>query len=344
MMVEVRNNKLLQGFHVVVSCALTFVLVYVLSQLINLQELVTRFKRIDLVYLAVFCSLSILGLLFRAIRYLECLRAVEPKISLLTHQAIVITAVRNAFVDFLPARLGEGIYIYLLTRFGVRLRLGVVSFALCLAFDLIVLLLIISAMLFVSPAIAFLSGPSDVLLQWLGALGCAVSLATLFFFRPIAFWLSKLLQIIAKKLSPLRSFCEQCIEYLDQLQQYPQVNKLILLTVGLRVAKYASLLMVLGAVLAAWDVSLLELQLPSAVIAFVAAEASASLPISGVMGFGAYEGVWAYLMADACGAACSALNGVVIAFMVHVITQVFGYSIGFLGLSFVLIREIHRKN
>ena len=64
-------------------------------------------------------------------------------------------------------------------------------------------------------------------------------------------------------------------------------------------------------------------------VAFVSAEASASLPISGLMGFGAYEAVWSLIFSFS---EVEIPSLTVLIFAIHIITQVIGYSLGFLAL------------
>ena len=69
-------------------------------------------------------------------------------------------------------------------------------------------------------------------------------------------------------------------------------------------------------------------------VSFIFAEAAASLPFSGLMGFGAYEGAFSIIM--------KATNNIIpaeitVVFVVHLITQIVGYTIGILGaLAFVI--------
>ena len=69
-------------------------------------------------------------------------------------------------------------------------------------------------------------------------------------------------------------------------------------------------------------------------VGLVAAESSASLPVSGIAGFGAYEGVWAFTF-EFLGfpekiAQLTAISH-------HLFTQLYGYSIGALALMLLLL-------
>jgi uncharacterized membrane protein YbhN (UPF0104 family) len=72
--------------------------------------------------------------------------------------------------------------------------------------------------------------------------------------------------------------------------------------------------------------------------ALIAAEATASLPVSGLAGFGAYEGV---MMAVLTGAGLELKQAALLSFGLHLLTQSIDYSLG--GLALIRLSWLKRK-
>ena len=121
------------------------------------------------------------------------------------------------------------------------------------------------------------------------------------------------------------------------LKKSNHFSLLVALTVVLRSAKYISLYILLLAVLQQWGIGHRQISLAISFLAFVTAEAAASLPISGLMGFGAYEGAWQAIFAISM-VKITAVSSVILA--IHLITQVVGYFLGFLALVWVFAFEL----
>jgi len=110
------------------------------------------------------------------------------------------------------------------------------------------------------------------------------------------------------------------------------------LSLLVRVLKYSGIYALLFALLKPEGYTLAQLHAPSAFLGFCAAEMAASLPFSGVAGFGAYEGTWSLVfqllgfpqeMASASGVSH------------HLLTQVYGYALGLAAL--LAIQIIHKR-
>jgi len=102
-----------------------------------------------------------------------------------------------------------------------------------------------------------------------------------------------------------------------------------LLSVAIKLGKYLSLYLLLMGIAGQWPAAAARLSLHLVIFALVAAEATASLPISGIAGFGAYEGV---MMATFRQAGLSAGQGAMIPFSLHLCTQALDYTLGGLAL------------
>ena len=146
----------------------------------------------------------------------------------------------------------------------------------------------------------------------------------------------------------VREFLDLLLDFGDTVQREMQEIKargsypvLVLLTAGLRAAKYLSLYLLLLAVVAQFNIKPADISPLLSTTAFIGAEASASLPISGLMGFGAYEAAWSAIFSMS-SVSIPSVAGVILA--VHVITQVFGYSLALLGLLVFLIDEFRSRS
>jgi Tol biopolymer transport system component len=59
--------------------------------------------------------------------------------------------------------------------------------------------------------------------------------------------------------------------------------------------------------------------------------------MSGILGFGLYEGVWSTLFSMACGSACLNVPATSVAFSIHLVSQLVGYSVAILSLCAIFM-------
>jgi uncharacterized membrane protein YbhN (UPF0104 family) len=114
------------------------------------------------------------------------------------------------------------------------------------------------------------------------------------------------------------------------------------LSVLIRLGKYLGLYLLVLAVAGQWGPGVTE-KLSFAVVLFalVAAEASASLPISGLAGFGAYEGV---MMLTLRQAGLDPTQAALLPVTVHLITQAIDYTLGSLALLRLSLKNRRRPD
>ena len=293
--------------------------------------------KVDHSFVWIYLAINLTTLLLRAERYRTVLHAMEGR-SPTFPQMLVVTGIRNALVDFLPARLGELSYFYVLNRFGVRLLTGISSFGLCIVFDLFVLGVFVSLFLvdqLLGPMISMVVG---ILLLGSGLWGIGQFDRILSFIieflkkgeslKRARRWLIDKLAVIAEELARVDS---------------PRVlAKIFVLTAVLRAGKYVSLYVLLLGVVAQWGFGIDDIAPAASMVAFVFAEGAASLPISGIMSFGAYEGAWAAVFGLAC-ATCAEIPVMTVSFAVHLITQVVGYTVGLLSLIVFFLFVLRAK-
>lgn len=322
---------------VAISCVLSAALGVALFSETSPGELREVFGQLDVSYLVAFLILSLTGLVLRAIRYamlLEMFLKDAGESSLSFFRVLLVTGVRNAFVDLLPARLGELSYIYLLNRLGVRLASAISTFGICIVLDFIALGIIIAG-----ASLWFeLPGMQSSLLPVIPVDAGRLPYFILFAVGAFAVGYYMLLRLgsILKKLLPMRNrMFAGIVADLETLGRTRGVWKLLVVTIFLRAAKYGGLYFLALSVLAQWNVGSALLNPLLVFAVFIVSEASASLPVSGLMGFGLYEGVWSTLFRTSCGTACSNIPTVTVAFVVHLASQVAGYGIALLFLAVI---------
>ena len=109
--------------------------------------------------------------------------------------------------------------------------------------------------------------------------------------------------------------------------------RIFLLSLLVRLAKYASLGVLLAALLKGSGFGDALLSPSKVFLGIVSSEMSASLPVSGIAGFGAYQGTWsAAFTLLGMPASLAATTGV----SHHLFTQAYGYSLGILALLALL--------
>jgi hypothetical protein len=344
------NHKSSKGWvHGLVSCSVSGLLLFAIFREQSLDEFVQGFKEIKLPWLYGYIGLSLVALLVRAQRYRLIVELSSEETTKQSYGAfLIITAIRNALVDFLPARLGELSFFYVSRRYGVPFSAAMTAFGLCFALDIAVLFGLIVTFFASLPLLSL----QDSIVEKLGS-GLAIASISLVGLLILAFCIFHLSRLFAFVLDALSLLAKKAPKKLEQMiekvsgviekietecsriktrRAYPL---LIMQTLVLRICKYASLYLVLISVVPPAVIS--EINPLVSTIGFISAEAAASLPISGLMGFGTYEGAWTLVLSLANVEVPSPTS---LIFMVHLITQAIGYSIALLALSVFLLREL----
>jgi len=284
--------------------------------------------------LAAFFGLSITMSVFRTWRYVVLLRVSGLRAAKFSLFLVVI--VRNLFSDLLPARLGTLIYIYLVnTRLGIPFASATSSFATAFLFDILVLApLIVIAAIFATGIDSF--SPLAIVVA-----GSVLGLICIALYR----LMPVVIDFMGRSLGRLALLGPAMRERLSMLaadtsaevRRYQSAGiygRLVLLSLGVRIAKYGSLYCLLYALLAPRGFTLSELEIPGVFLGLVVPELAASLPISGIAGFGAYEGAWV-LIFQLLGFPANLAELTSLAH--HGFTQVYGYSLGLLALLLLLM-------
>ncbi len=300
-------------------------------------SLVSILLSFSAVYVLLYLVGSLVRTLLQALRYRALLLAAETEIPSLFH-VFLVTLSRNMFVDMLPARLGELSYIAMLNR-GYRVSGGacVSSLVISFVFDLIAL----AALLIVLMGVQIIGGNFQ---DWMA--GVLIMLALLIGFLLLllypAFglvnrlidrigWLSR---GIAGKGAALLKKIEQA---LVDTRRAGITGRILMLSLGVRLAKYFGLYCLFIGVVAAYGPQDPEMDTAIATVlpALVSAEAGASLPVPAFMGFGTYE-AGGTLALVALGA--SKATSLIVMLAMHVISQIVDYLLGGLGLILFIFK------
>lgn len=321
------------------SCITAILLVTVFSQ-ISWDEFSKLFLEIHIGLLGAYLALNVATLFVRTWRYQLLLEPMEQKRPAY-FELLIATAVRNALVDFVPARLGELGFFYICKRYGIHLLATATTFGISIILDFAVLaalllMLFLALQILPTASVVGAASASPALLVTL-----CFALVIVIAFSIIALkhgtgwlqWLASRTPQGSKVLRSLQRVFESAALYLLRVQNPRRYAVLVVLTAAIRTFKYLSLYLLLLAVVARWGHSASTLDPFVTICSFVMAELAASLPASGIMGFGAYEGVWTLIFSTS-DVEIPSVSSVV--FAVHVITQIVGYSTGLIAWAFFL--------
>jgi hypothetical protein len=305
---------------------------YLLSQ-IDFNALVRTFKHLDYSSLSIYAGMAFTGIVLRTYRYYLLIFPEKIRFGSL----ILVTMVRNLFVDLLPAKIGSLSYLYLTNRrFGLPFEIAATSFLLAFVFDLIVLFpiffLAVAASGADTPVFSSFSLISFCIILFIAAVigllwlhrvirYAVILMENIFHFRegdsPGINRIFEKIQLIASDIEALRS---QKIRYI----------KIIITSFFVRIFKYGSLYFLLHSVVAHLDFTLGDLNFSKVFIGILGAELSALFPVQGIAGIGTWESAWAltFRFLGHFDSQVAIISG----FGVHLITQLFEYSLGIIGI------------
>jgi len=269
---------------------------------------------------AVYILFSLIGTGFRMWRFSVLLSHRIPVFDLL-----LITLVQNFSVDLLPARTAAlGFFTYFTRRRGIDWEEGVSGFISSIVYD------VLAVALLLSPAVLIWKGEIASPLPILAGLILLAGGAFLFL-RAVPWFLGLLSQLKPAQRHRLQSTLTKAAVYF-QVHQSPKEQTLLLgISFLIKLCKYLSIYV--------FFVGLLHIRPGFSSFflfnfAVAAAEVSAYLPIQGLAGFGTWEAAFA-IAVNWVGVPVA--DPFLVAFIIHLITQAWEYSIGiaaFLILSF----------
>ncbi len=319
-------------WYILFSAAISGGFLYYLLSTVSLQDITAVIRGISVQYVFVFLFFSLLMSLCRTWRYSLILEASGYRTS--SFALFLVTLVRNFFSDLLPARLGTLVYIYLVqNRLGLPFGAAAASFGLSFIFDMLSLaFLILLAALMISsdliPPAMILTGGGILLVISGGVL----------FFLPLVL---KLTAGFCLRFLPVgRKYRQKIFDALTDTRQDVELvkeqgifGKILFLSFGVRCYKYLGLYALLLALVLPLGYSVQSFPLAKVFLGLCSAELAASLPISGIAGFGAYEGAWTLVFKlfgypEQIALLTSVSH--------HLLTQIYGYALGALALLLLM--------
>jgi uncharacterized membrane protein YbhN (UPF0104 family) len=332
-------------FYIAISVLLSLLLVWLLLSRVGTQDLIQTLRRISIPALLAYMGIALAAAVLRALRYKWLLR--PNKIS--WGNMMLVTFIRNSFVDLLPARIGALSYIYVLNRrLDFSFESAASSFVLSGVFDFLTLspflVLALIAVGFHSIAVSI---PALLAIAFVFFL---IFFLILWKIVPFSVLILKGYQAILRKFHlEKKRFADLSIEkFQATIESLCEAKKkrldfsLFCLSLLIRLGKYASIYFLLFALLHSHGFTLRSLSLWELILAVTGAELTAVLPVKGIAGFGTWESAWALAFAlmnfDQSLAIISGIG-------IHLITNLFEYSLGIGSLLILALpwtRKLHK--
>ncbi len=242
---------------------------------------------------------------------------------------LLVTFVRGACADMLPARIGELSYVAMLNRgCAVPAADCLSSLSIGLLFDFLALLAVLAVAV---PAAA--QGLSLVGSMVVLAAVCAVGVALLFFALPVAAaWRWERFALFRwRPVAALVKLARDVAAAVVAVRRGRVAGRVLALSLAVRAAKYAGLYVLFVAVTRPLWPALSRASVPAVLVALIAAEGAASLPVPTFLSFGSYE---AGGLAALTALGFPAGDSLVAMTAMHLLSQVVDYSLG--GLAFLV--------
>jgi uncharacterized membrane protein YbhN (UPF0104 family) len=325
------------------SLMLTVVLVWFLLSRITVEDLAQTFSNIFYPALFAFIIISLSASVMRALRYKWLLSPTPISFG----NILIVTFIRNLFVDLFPARIGSLSYVYVLNR-GLKypFEQAASTFVVAFVFDFLTLspFLILSMLLVGLGATSI----SNMTLLVVALVFLLVIFIVLYQIIPISrsvlgvyVYLLRFFSLESKTWSQTSIHKIQLtIEALNDIKNRKIQWPLYMLSLLIRAAKYGSLYFLLLSLLQNHGFSLTNLSFWKTILGITGAEMTGALPIKGIAGFGTWESGWAltFQLLD-FEQRIAILSGI----GVHLISNIFEYSLGILSILILIVPFLKRK-
>ncbi len=326
------------------SLIVSTLLIWYLFTYIDFKDLLSTLSNTYMPSLYIFFLFSITGAVVRAFRYNILIASERIAIGSL----LLVTFVRNLFVDLFPAKLGSLSYIYILNkRFNFSFEVATSTFLLAFVFDFVAVApLLIIAIVIVGVGDTPVSTPlmlSIMILLFILLLFFLFYLTSILrILLRILGWVIKELRIdekhrivfIVKKLS-------STVEAIEDIKERKIFWRVFFYSVLIRILKYGGIYFLLHSVLSNKGITLAYLNFWEVFLGSSGAELSALLPIHGIAGFGTWETAWAFTF-QLLG--FDLKLAIVSGFSTHLISQIFAYSLGILSIIILSLPLYRRKS
>ncbi len=325
----------------VVPAIVSVLIVWLLMRGLSWQRILGSIASVSLGGLALYGVIALGGLWFRAVRF----RALLPEPRPAAGPVFLTTAVQNALGDLIPARLASlGSYVWIMKR---RLAVAVDSAAATFIVSFVLDLVTLGPLLLIAVVVRFSKtapvGKEFLSLEW-------VAIFALAFFAisaAVAWWigpLTRLLVSFPRAMARGREqglwaraavFLDRIATSMENVRSRGALLRLLLVSLAIRLAKYASLFALTESLLAATGYAAPHPDPWDLIIGISVTELIASLPIPAIGQFGVWEGgmVGVLVMMG-----FPREQSTLVAFGVHGITTAFEYLIAllsFTGLLFI---------
>ena len=321
-----------------ISIGITAGIMWYLFKGMSVRDLRNKAGDMDPNALLCFMVLSFSQLFFRTWRYQILLRNAGERVGNIA--MALTTQIRNFFSDLLPARLGTLSFVWVATqRLNVPLETATSTFALAFLFDSIVMFPMILFALILAGGFAGLH--TNIII--------AISAVMLIILALILWALPRFLSFAGRILGSVNrpAFKHFAKHFLDAGEQVKNTRsaglytKILVLSFLVRIMKYGAMYFLFYAWMKQYGNEWADLPVASAFLAIAAAEFAASTPFSGIAGFGAYEGTFALVLILLGFASQTAREA---SFAGHLLSQVWGYSLGAASLLIILLPFFGKKN
>jgi len=322
--------------YILLSLGVSVILIRILLKQVDTKDFLYTFSNIYIPALLAFFSISLFGTVLRAWRYKLLLY--PQKIS--WGNIFLVTFIRNLFVDLLPVRIGSFSYIYVLNkRMNISFNTATSSFIVAFVYDFISLSpFLILAIIAVGLGTTSLATPLMLLFS---ILFLVIMLVIYWQLLGLCRIFIAIYRFVLRKIK-----CDQkewAVVSIEKLQltvtDISQIRKrrtdlpVFLLSIGIRIAKYGSLYVLLFALLQVYGYTLGSLSIWKTILGITGAEMTGYLPIKGLAGFGTWETGWTLILT---------LLGfdsriAVLSSGIHLVTNLFEYILGLLSILFLAL-------
>jgi len=330
-------------FFVVLSLAVSVLLIGLLFSRIQTKDLTRTLANLHWPSLFAYIGISLFSAWLRAWRYKWLL---QPR-PISWGNMFLVTFIRNCFDDLLPARIGSLSYIYVLNkRLEFSFESAASTFVVAFVYDFLTL----------SPFLAlaiFIVGLGTSAVSTPGLLASSLLFFLIIFIIlwqiiPILRVLLRIYQFLLrlvkannnKKARHSMAKLQMAVDSVAEIRKRRIDVPLFLLSLLIRLGKYASLYFLLFSLLRSHGFSLRDLSFWKTILGITGAEMTSALPIKGLADFGTWESAWAvaFLLMN-FEAGLAVISGI----GVHLITNLFEYGLGFLSILILAVPYLKRK-
>ncbi|MBM3295698.1 MAG: flippase-like domain-containing protein [Candidatus Aminicenantes bacterium] len=329
--------------YVLISLAVSAVLLAVLFSQVRAEDFGRILAGIYVPALLAYVAVNLAAAAVRAWRYKILLAPARIGWG----NMLLVTFIRNSFVDLLPARIGSLSYVYVLNkRLGFSFESAASTFVVAMVFDFLTL----SPFILVSLLAVGGSAQGLPFLSLLAAAGAFFVLFGLIVWKLVP--LSRLALRALSAVLRLLGWADRpkartaglkigaTIDSLETIRRRGIAGRLFGLSLLIRAGKYLSLFALLHALLRSQGFGLFDLSFGKIILGVTGAELTSLLPVKGLAGFGTWESAWAVAFRlMGYDPRFAVLTGI----GVHLVSNLFEYSLGLAALLILVVPYLRRR-